>query len=235
DVPVMLREAPNGEVEMAVIVRRPEDFGVASRWLHSGLEPSRNAWLAAPISLSTDSSKRAEQVASVLTHFRVGKVLKVSSPDIDKREITSDEEKATGDKFLEIMRRAQYRTGLTDLAVVAERVAADSGLLSGLTAFLWTHESNSGGRKAIVSIRLKQRPGRDNHLELTWTAGRNYVEREAPRLDDEQMHDMTPVDWDMHSKREYMLEAFADVAEALSGKASGAANSLEVQRSEQRA
>jgi hypothetical protein len=222
DIPVMLRATPGGEVELAVIVRRPEDFEVASAWLHAGLAPGRQGWLATPISLSSDAEQRAEELEAIVTGFKVGKLLKVSNPDLDKREATTDEETPSDDRFLEIMRRAQYKTGLTDLGVIAERVVADNGLLSGLTAFLWTREGGASGRRAIVGLRLRQRPGRDIHLELSWHSGRSYSEPQQPTLSDASLEELAALDWDQFAKRRYMLDAFADVATALAAPAAEA-------------
>lgn len=215
DVPVMLREAPGGEVELSIIVRRSDDFEVASKWLHAGLEPVRNAWLATPIALSSDAAHRAEEIESILTGFTIGKVLKVSNPDVDKREVTTDATDTDDDAFLNVMKRAQYKTGLTDLTVIAERVVDDNGILSGLTAYLWTRENSASGRRAIVGIRLRQRPGRDIHLELSWHSGRAYTNTAQPTLTEEALDEMAAVDWDHHGKRGYMLDAFANVADAL--------------------
>jgi hypothetical protein len=219
------REAVNGEVDIAVVVQRPNEYEAAKTWLHSGCQPGNHSWLVSSVGLPTEPADRGEALVNLLDGFSVGETLRVSNPDVHPRERTVGEaEPEERNPFLELMKQAPYRTKMGGLDVMLDRVEADDGILGGLTVYLWRRGGAAG---SVVALHLRHRPVQDDHVELRWNGARRLPNTDRPDLDDEFWGKLPAVDWDEDQKTKYTLQAWGDVVSVLFGDAAAASNQRE--------
>jgi hypothetical protein len=114
---VHARQAPNGDVDIAAVLNRPQEFEAVQKWLNDGCRPTMHGWLTPTVGLPADAASRAEAFASVLNNFTAAEVLKVTDPDIHPREQTTDAISAAKqrDAFLTVMKQAPYKTYMAGL------------------------------------------------------------------------------------------------------------------------
>jgi hypothetical protein len=221
-IPLRARETADGDVDVAAVLRRRNEFEAVSTYLHSGLTPSKKNWLVAPVGLPAEAADRAQAFVNLLAGFTsVGDAKRVANPEVHRRELAVGEEsKASSDRFLAVMKQAPYRTSMAGLDVMLERVASDEGILGGLNIYIWRPVRGGGGE--ATSLLVRHRPNQDDHLEVRWNGGRQLPTSTPPDLTDELWEQLPAMDWGEQAKTDYTVAAWGDVVTALRKPSSAA-------------
>jgi|GEM_PF-5221900 len=213
-IPVYARN-DDGGVEIAAVLRKPQDLSVVERWLHAGCEPSRRGWHAVPISLPHDEPERSAAIKTLLQAIGGSDLLAVNHPDVFRDGTLANDD---DDDFVDVLQRSLYVIDMTTVDVVLARARRDGGVIAGLNTY--AHDS---AQSAVVSVRMKQRPD-DAHLLLAWQPGRQLKDgRTKPTLTTRLWTNLPPLDWDEQKKRHALLAAWERITKALADEERAAA------------
>jgi hypothetical protein len=201
-VQIFARESAEAEIEIAIVTTQSHDREAAVAWL---TRMNKSRWLPQPIVIPQGDPGRLAAIKSILDGFGADRYLALRSPDVYPSGVAA----TPPTRFLQVMKRAPYETGLTDLDTVIERMkTVDSGILGSFTCFLWER-----GRQAVVSIEVRQRPS-ESYARLTWKSGRAHNDANL-ELSDQWWDAATPVDWSSEEKQLYLLGVWREMLDGI--------------------
>lgn len=212
-IPLHVREAADGSVLIAVVLRHAPEFDAAKKWLNA-CQPANHGWLLSPVRLNEEPPQRHDEFFDILTGLG-DEFLIARNPSMSARERTAASE-AAETTFRDFIESVPYRTRPLDWKMILDRLNSDDVSLGGITAYVWAKRNTAEGRanSAIIALDLRQRPGQDDHLRLSWNTGRVLPNRERPSFSEALLQDLPLLDWDEELKVRYLLTLWDGIAAA---------------------
>jgi hypothetical protein len=211
--------AAGDALELAVLTRRTSDLEAARAWLHGLVARFDDHWIPQPLGLAHEEPERSESLGALLTTLAGHQVIGVGQPAGVRDQLRAIE---TEDEFAHAMLAAEYRTRAITVETALRRIENDHNAFASLIAYLWGTAS-SGTGAPVVALELRQTL-KDPQLALTWKGGGRSAATDKPELPAlRRWETFGSLDWQDKQKQQFVLDAFADVADRLRAAAEAAA------------